>query len=693
MLRGGGAVYHLFSDQAINGFYQSGSPDILYSSSTLSYDDAWSGTNQYDVYAPTPLTLGQVNSSRIDGLRTKKQSLLDGRYQQISTAITTSNIGSQSVSYATNSGNSATTSQTTFSSLAVNNNSTFSGQSTWFGGYGGGSGPGIALENLSTFARFAFWGLDFYDWNHGIQMTIDNAYVSATNSFRAPIFYDSQDTTYYVDPNSTSNLAASYIGRVLINHDGTDTWFRMQSGNRMRITTTGGTDFIIPNTGEMSYNGNTVIHTGNIGSQSVSYATTSGSANSVAWTNVSGRPTNVSSFTNDSGYLTSLPSHNHDDRYYTETESDSRYLYYRGYSTSGNTQNFQSTANTIRFDQVGALDNGAWSNQPTGYYTYGGILSLRGASFGLQIYGSHTGDLAFKTQWDNDQYSGWRTIISSANIGSQSVSYASSAGNADTVDGYHATNAASGLAYYASNGYLYVPSWINVGSAGIFSSTNNAHIRPNTATYGAWEMIGSKGGWSGIFFNDSGDYLMANNNEVGHYQNGVGWKFRWYQGEMYISSGTTGGGTERTVIHSGNIGSQSVSYATTAGTANAVAWGNVSSRPTALSQFTNDLGNYGGWITSSGNAATATNVAWTGVTGRPTALSQFSNDLGNYGGWLTTGGKAADSELFDGTDSIYFVKGNGVNALGYRTTNHTGGNSAGGLVSFDCKFSLQQCNK
>lgn len=32
-----------------------------------------------------------------------------------------------------------------------------------------------------------------------------------------------------------------------------------------------------------------------------------------------------------------------------------------------------------------------------------------------------------------------------------------------------------------------------------------------------------------------------------------------------------------------------------------------------------------------GNAATATNVAWTGVTSRPTNLSQFTNDLGNYG--------------------------------------------------------------
>ena len=109
-----------------------------------------------------------------------------------------------------------------------------------------------------------------------------NNNLIANVSLRAPIFYDSADTTYYLDPNSTSNLAASYIGRVLINYDGTDTWFRMQSGNRMRITTTGGTDFIIPNTGEMSYNGNTVIHTGNIGSQSVATATTATTANSLA---------------------------------------------------------------------------------------------------------------------------------------------------------------------------------------------------------------------------------------------------------------------------------------------------------------------------------------------------------------------------------------------------------------------------
>jgi hypothetical protein len=95
-----------------------------------------------------------------------------------------------------------------------------------------------------------------------------------------------------------------------------------------------------------------------------------------------------------------------------------------------------------------------------------------------------------------------------------------------------------------------------------------------------------------------------------------------------------------------------------------------------LSQFSNDLGNYGGWITSSGsisgNAATATNVAWTGVTGRPTALSQFSNDLGNYGGWLTTSGKAADSELIDGIDSSRIIFGDGsFGSTNYSDMNNT----------------------
>ena len=68
-----------------------------------------------------------------------------------------------------------------------------------------------------------------------------------------------------------------------------------------------------------------------------------------------------------------------------------------------------------------------------------------------------------------------------------------------------------------------------------------------------------------------------------------------------------------------------------------LAWTNVSGRPTALSSFTNDLGNYGGWITSSssisGNAATATRTS--GQSGYPhagTGMWAFYNWGGSNGG-------------------------------------------------------------
>ena len=57
-------------------------------------------------------------------------------------------------------------------------------------------------------------------------------------------------------------------------------------------------------------------------------------------------------------------------------------------------------------------------------------------------------------------------------------------------------------------------------------------------------------------------------------------------------------------------------------------------------------------------------VSWTSVSGRPTALSSFTNDLGNYGGWLTTSGKAADANLLDGTDSSGFLRTGGGTLTG-----------------------------
>lgn len=92
-----------------------------------------------------------------------------------------------------------------FSSFDVDTTSRF------FGGYG--SAPGLAVENISTFARLAFYDLDFYDWDVGSIFRL-NSFASSSTSMRAPVFYDSDNTGYYADPagNSVFNtLQASNV--------------------------------------------------------------------------------------------------------------------------------------------------------------------------------------------------------------------------------------------------------------------------------------------------------------------------------------------------------------------------------------------------------------------------------------------------------------------------------------------------
>lgn len=87
--------------------------------------------------------------------------------------------------------------------IAVSGSASFAGNSSWFGGYGASSG--LAFENQSSFARIVFWNLDFYEWDSGQIMTMNNGYVQANNSFRAPVFYDSNDTSYFFDGSSTGD--------------------------------------------------------------------------------------------------------------------------------------------------------------------------------------------------------------------------------------------------------------------------------------------------------------------------------------------------------------------------------------------------------------------------------------------------------------------------------------------------------
>lgn len=51
--------------------------------------------------------------------------------------------------------------------------------------------------------------------------------------------------------------------------------------------------------------------------------------------------------------------------------------------------------------------------------------------------------------------------------------------------------------------------------------------------------------------------------------------------------------------------------------------------------MTTILGN-GALTLGDSTTMTSATVPWTSLIGRPTALSQFTNDLGNYGGFLTS---------------------------------------------------------
>lgn len=126
----------------------------------------------------------------------------------------------------------------------------------------------------------------------------------------------------------------------------------------------------------------------------------------------------------------------------------------------------------FRHDRLGVTgisgDDGLWGSTGSrsfhgvlpeglsGIYNWGQLISFSTDNSGrLQIYAAHTGSsdstLSYRTGWGTDKKT-WRTFIDSGNIGSQSVNYATSAGNADTVDGQHASAFAT-----AGHTHAYLP--------------------------------------------------------------------------------------------------------------------------------------------------------------------------------------------------------------------------------------------
>jgi hypothetical protein len=198
---------------------------------------------------------------------------------------------------------------------------------------------------------------------HGLLVMENGAFLAAISGsirarddMRAPIFYDSNDTGYYLDPNSTSNLYKFSGGTLSRNNL-----------NRMHTNSPWDTR---ANQSAAYQNG-----TMGWGTYSFNSMTNWGSGFTDTWSNPGNAP-------GGSSHYVGLQSMHH--------SSENSYNFY----------GFQMTC-------AGEADNRFF----------------------------------WRSSWNTPR--SWVEMIHSGNIGSQSVNYASSAGNADTVDGEHASNFAT----------------------------------------------------------------------------------------------------------------------------------------------------------------------------------------------------------------------------------------------------------
>lgn len=548
-------------------------------------------------------------------------SNLLGAKQNASTAITTSNIGSQSVSYANSAGDASTlggygrgntTNKIAYwdstRNLYVDNPESYSGEVRLGAAWNRGGVYASNTLSLSTSASQI----------HFVFSNNTTAYIDSNGHMYAAIYYDSQNSAFYVNPNGYSNLSQVNTNELFIDDQKV---LNAVAGNGATGTINAVWGLLKPN-GKKIYPDEEFAN----GTNSVNiYNNNGGSAVSIVRKNSGFVDSSAANMPNKTGYVLEImhapttsygTSPGYGGWYFATwtAPSSSRLLcIFKMKVPAGRYLNWASNS-------IGSGGNGEWltSNAGTGQYQdYAYLVHSGTSSFSSTHFFFITGGssdtfytyLASATVYDVTDVSEDFVFRQTASADmrapifydSQDLGYyvdpnATSNLAVVNVSTINPTNTYVGNAIYfgGGNNYLnwtdsriysnvaiqgaevYTAGWFRAnGHQGLYNPTNNAHFYPNNASYGSWRIDGSRNGWVGLHF-ESGSTLMMNSSETGIHREGYGWQFRWYNGSMFVSRGTYGGGTEYTIIDSGTIGSQSVNYANSAG---AVAWSNVSSKP------------------------------------------------------------------------------------------------------------------
>ena len=427
----------------------------------------------------------------------------------------------------------------------------------------------------------------------------------------------------------------------------------------------------------------------NIGSQSVNYATSSGSANSVAWGNVTGKPSTYTPADHAHSYLplaggTLTGTLGFKSNYLIKpvaefrTQSDR----FTGAITIALPAGISNTMVSMWIDVYNYVTNTSFSVHVGGYtYTnstwqYNPFAMVYGATHTVRLGHNGTNFVIYigetNSTWSYPQisvrdvilghqpaYDNWKKdwgisfSTSFSNVSATINHYAwttknftpptslpANGGNADTVDGKHSSDfylSGSNITNLPINGGIYWNSYVESSSDGSDAASITV-IKDGNGSNGTVLQIKQANDNNDIVNVVAGDLRvngtsvsLSGHNHDGRYLQYNGW---WNSNDShnvddasgmifsYTNHGAPGGwGTTVTfeyalnssyrlqlhgegynnklyfrnrssdrdgwlgwneIIHSGNIGSQSVNYANSAGSANSVAWGNVSGRPSSL---------------------------------------------------------------------------------------------------------------
>jgi hypothetical protein len=349
--------------------------------------------------------------------------------------------------------------------------------------------------------------------------------LTMAGSMRTPIFYDSNNTGYYLDPASTSSLNALTM-----------------AGS---ITTPTGTSIYIGNQ-NVSTSARLIINWHTDSDYNYVIGKRAGS-----WT----QPMDIAFYTG---------------------------IKYHAHQTYGGHKFYVTGYDSTEAFSIGAGDNNVrvgynlyspimYDSNNTGYYidpsSNSNTNSMRAGEFRGNANVGGTGEATWHpagayvggTMWQYGAMYKNNTDIYDISIGYANSSFRAPIFYDSDNTGYYLNPAGASYLYslqLAGGAYFRPNTWIQMdGGYGIYWPNNNgAHIYANDISYGSVRIDGTRNGWRGINFGGAVT-LMMNDNETGFYKDGSGWQWRWYQGQIYCHRGTYGGGTSYTVIDEGNISS------------------------------------------------------------------------------------------------------------------------------------------